>query len=110
MPVRHTILLGRESAGSRGGKRVAYCIKQVHPSTHQQNRFYQRLAYINQPQITGHNLRFGMNLVMRHAGSLRKEKLLAATTEKWKQRDGKQHNTQSSNPLRQAAPEQQPIG
>ena len=109
MPVRHTILLGRESAGSVVAKEwhIASNSSSLHTSA---ESFPPASGYINQPQITGHNLRFGMNLVMRHAGSLRKEKLLAATTEKWKQRDGKQHNTQSSNPLRQAAPEQQPIG
>ena len=109
IPVSHTGLLGRIPSGSRRRKSMTCGIKQIHAANQQQYNCCHSQHEIYRPQTLCHDADFRMNLVVRHPRSLRREKHLIAHSKDRQYGNRKEHDSQSSNPLREASPEQHAV-
>ena len=85
---------------------MAYSIKHIHASHHQQAYLGQGNAYVDKPQRASHDADLRKELVVRYPRGFAQVKPLPAASLRWQKGERKEDDAETTHPLREATPEQ----
>ena len=105
----HTVLFGRETSCTRSTESMTNRVKPVHTAQHQQSGYHDGQNQINRPQHFRHHTNLRMYLVMRHTGRFGREQHLVSHSKNRQYGNRKEHDSQTSYPMCEAAPKQHPM-